>query len=295
MSDNKWKKIVQDGLLKTINKFRENPITFFNEYDAHCYFYKQIYSKELIVHVTYDGINLFVPRFHQEYPTIYSYSGEKLNKIIDQEINFKDGDDYKITDNISISNIIKNVLKEDNEKDKRGNSDFVLLKESFIKNRLKEYFESEAEDFNPDKIYEIISRKKPSEDFVKNNQDLIIEMKFVNTYSMNFTKEVVKDFFKLGAVRETVKDGNGELLLVNLVFCNLPDFSSKVDSKTSEKQKKRIEWVRDITIKDDIFKGHNILGIFVQSYFHKKGKSNKEPKTNVPDKGWKEAIVDYFK
>lgn len=298
-----WKEHVKKALYTTINKFRENPITFFNEYDVHAYFYKQIYSDKLIVKDKFPEqgkkpIHLKIPRYHQEYPTIFKYSGKKLNQTIDQKLFGKDPDNVlRLNKNVSLTEIVEETFNKtnDNYTRTRGNSDFAIIKKCFIEKKLSNYFGHTEGAFNPERIYEIINRKKPEEDADKDIQDLIVEMKFVNSYSKGFTKEVVKDFFKLIGTRKALKSNKKDSpLLINLVFCSVPDFSSKDGSKTSDKQKQHVEWVREITTMNNVYKKYNILGIFVQSYFDRNGKKNKLPQTNS-GKDWRKAIDDYFK
>ena len=76
------KKVVSDGVRKTVNKFREQPYIFFTEMDIHSYFYHCLYSKKLEVR-TKDGVTTTC--LHLEYPTNFrtseSMKDHGLNKV----------------------------------------------------------------------------------------------------------------------------------------------------------------------------------------------------------------------
>jgi len=65
------KKLVSDGVRKTVNKFREQPYIFFTEMDIHSYLYHCLYSKKLEVR-TKDGVPTTC--LHLEYPTNFRTS-----------------------------------------------------------------------------------------------------------------------------------------------------------------------------------------------------------------------------
>lgn len=95
----KLKEIVNDGIRKTINKFREHPSIFFSEMDIHSYLYYCLYSTRFEVK-TKDGV--ITSCLHKEYPTNFRYSKETM-------------EDYGLT-----------------KKGVRGHFDFAILNPKFI-------------------------------------------------------------------------------------------------------------------------------------------------------------------
>lgn len=77
------KRVVYDGVKKTVNRFRERPYIFFTEMDIHCYLYRCLYGEKLEVRTKDDLITTCV---HKEYPTNFRYSKKTmqnygLNKV----------------------------------------------------------------------------------------------------------------------------------------------------------------------------------------------------------------------
>src|SRR5665647_1257684 len=95
----KLKEIVNDGIGKTINKFREHPRIFFSEMDIHSYLYYCLYSTRFEVK-TKDGV--LTSCLHKEYPTNFRYSKETM-------------EDYGL-----------------NKEGVRGHFDFVVLNPQFV-------------------------------------------------------------------------------------------------------------------------------------------------------------------
>jgi len=90
---------VNDGIRKTVNKFREYPHIFFTEMDIHAYLYHCLYSTKLEVKTRDDIITSCL---HKEYPTNFRY-------------------DKKSMTNYGL-----------NKEGRRGNFDLVVLNPDFI-------------------------------------------------------------------------------------------------------------------------------------------------------------------
>src|SRR5674476_236144 len=95
----KFSELVNGGIRKTVNKFREHPCIFFSEMDVHSYLYHCLYSTRF-EGKTSDGV--ITSCLHKEYPTNFRYSKETM-------------DDYGLT-----------------KKGVRGHFDFVVLNPQFI-------------------------------------------------------------------------------------------------------------------------------------------------------------------
>ena len=75
IKESELKKLVADGVRRTVNKFREYPHLFFTETDLHAYLYHCLYSKRLEVR-TRDGV--LTTCLHKEYPTNFRYSKKTM-------------------------------------------------------------------------------------------------------------------------------------------------------------------------------------------------------------------------
>jgi hypothetical protein len=75
IAEAKFSEFVNDGIRKTVNKFREHPWIFFSEMDIHSYLYHCLYSTRFEVK-TSDGV--ITSCLHKEYPTNFRYSKETM-------------------------------------------------------------------------------------------------------------------------------------------------------------------------------------------------------------------------
>jgi hypothetical protein len=71
----KLKKMVNYGIRKTINKFREHPSIFFSETDIHSYLYQCLYNTRFEAK-TKDGVTTSC--LHKEYPTNFKFSKDTM-------------------------------------------------------------------------------------------------------------------------------------------------------------------------------------------------------------------------
>jgi hypothetical protein len=95
----KFSELVNDGIRKTVTKFREHPRIFFSEMDIHSYLYHCLYSTRLEAK-TKDGVTTSC--LHKEYPTNFRFNKETM-------------EDYGLT-----------------KKGVRGHFDFAVLNPQFI-------------------------------------------------------------------------------------------------------------------------------------------------------------------
>lgn len=75
IGESELKRLVAEGIRRTVNKFREHPYVFFTETDIHAYIYHLLYSKRLMAK-TKDGV--LTTCLHKEYPTNFRYSKETM-------------------------------------------------------------------------------------------------------------------------------------------------------------------------------------------------------------------------
>jgi hypothetical protein len=71
LDESKFNATINDGIRKTVNKFREYPGIFFSEMDLHSYLYYCLYSTKFEAKTT-DGV--VTSCLHKEYPTNFRYS-----------------------------------------------------------------------------------------------------------------------------------------------------------------------------------------------------------------------------
>jgi len=193
--------IVDEGIRKTINKFRENPLYFFTESDIHSYFFYCIYSSRL--EVVKNGIRIGLA--HREYPTNFRYAKkELLNKEFTKPYELKE------------------------KKGDRGNYDMVIINPKFAWK-----YSSNIKD-----IKHIINKKVTlleirNDGLDSTQEELIyaIEFKYVINNSKSFIDEVKADNKKLKFAKEYHAKN-----AVNLVFCNIKDGKNVKDVRREVKK-----------------------------------------------------------
>lgn len=165
----KLKKIVNDGIKKTINKFREHPSIFFSEMDIHSYLYSCLYTTRFEVK-TKDGETTSC--LHKEYPTNFRYSKETM-------------EDYSLT-----------------KKGVRGHFDFTILNPQFIQENSQTTIENknirgtETKSNSKDKFrnelltaielkYVVNNSRKFIEEVEKDNKKLSIGLKYQSFEAYN--------------------------------------------------------------------------------------------------------------
>jgi hypothetical protein len=206
------KRLVSDGVRKTVNKFREQPHIFFSEMDIHAYLYHCLYSSKLEARSN-DGIPTTC--LHTEYPTNFRYSKETM-------------EDYGL-----------------NKKGRRGNFDFVILNPQFItafdilnirnknirdvegRRRSNEMFRRELIAAIELK-YVISNNKQFIDDIEKDRKKLSLALKYQNfeAYNLVFCNH---RYYYMSELKEVVKNTNQSIksLLVTSYYIN----SKKVTPK----------------------------------------------------------------
>lgn len=279
MDRQKWNSIAAKAILTTINKFRENPQTFFNEHDMHGFLFKEMYGKGLISETSTNN-NINISRLHLEYPTNFSYS----TKFIEE--NKLKPSQWQL--------LLNRYEHTKANQSKRGNFDMVILNDNIIKNQIKLYIRGTNKGYDVSKYQEIVNRIINITQKENGNSkliDLVVEMKFINAYRSSFIKEIAKDNIKLACAQRNLPK-TLRPKCINLVFCALPDTTS--NKKRGEKQRNIVQKLLRHVVSPEFDKKHNILCIFVQAWMGLKGKENKKPETNKR-MDWKRAIEYYLK
>ena len=102
---------VDDGIRKTVNKFRDYPHIFFTEMDLHAYLYHCLYSTKLEVK-TRNGITTSC--LHKEYPTNFRYSKDSMENFGLRKIGRRGNFDLVVLNPEFIEESdIKNVINKD--------------------------------------------------------------------------------------------------------------------------------------------------------------------------------------
>jgi hypothetical protein len=148
-TESKFSKLVNTGIRKTVNKFREHPSIFFSEMDIHSYLYYCLYSTRFEAK-TVDGI--ITSCLHKEYPTNFRYSKETM-------------EDYGL-----------------NKQGVRGHFDFAILNPQFVSESSianimnKDIVDAEIRSKNKDKFRIELSVAIELKYVVNNNRKFIEEV-----------------------------------------------------------------------------------------------------------------------
>jgi len=202
MTVSRIEEIVNKGIKKTINKFRENPLYFFTESDLHSYFYHSIYSTKL--EVVRNNKRIFL--IHREYPTNFRYYKRDL---VEDDFLEPYPLDAKIGD--------------------RGHYDMVIINPEFAKNYSDNIYDIKHI-INKD-VSLLEQRVKNDIESVKKELVYAIEFKYVINNSKVFIDEVKADNKKL-----LFSTRWGAVHAVNLVFCNIKD-SKNIETVREEVKK----------------------------------------------------------
>ncbi|MFC1735521.1 hypothetical protein ACFL1X_05350 [Candidatus Hydrogenedentota bacterium] len=186
ISANTVEEAVWDAILKTINKFREQPYYFFTESDLHSYFYHCLYNSKLEC-VRNDGKRVCL--IHREYPTNFRFRKRDLN------------------------NANCEVFALKGRKGDRGNYDFAVLNPEFVINE-----DVTIGDIVNKDVKLLEKRVSQNPDSVRSELLFAMEFKFVTRNSRQFWHEIAADTRKLQFAKEHQAKN-----AVNLVFTKLDD------------------------------------------------------------------------
>ena len=148
----KFSELVRDGIRKTVNKFREQPYTFFSEMDIHSYLYYCLYSTRFEVKKN-GGVT--VSCLHKEYPTNFRYSKETMDDYGLTKNGVRGHFDFAILNpqfikEFNIKNIknknIRNVEDRSKNKDKFRNELFSAIELKYVVNNSRKFIEEVEKD-----------------------------------------------------------------------------------------------------------------------------------------------------
>lgn len=271
--------VVNEGIRKTINRFREKPFHYFTEADIHSSLLNDMMtgSSDVLAHrPERDLHHISVSLVHQEYPTNFRYKKSRLLDGCNREYIEK----------------TKLTYKDKNGKGHggRGNFDLAILNQGFVLDMLNNHDLGEAlENIINKNNQNAIKRSKKSVHAFLRELLYAIEVKFIhsiNARQINMLHEVIKDDQKLLLA---YSNSDGYIKPINLVFCSTPAKKSNGDIKPVVDLIK--EYIREGKVKDRKGRLFNhpmqIATIFIESYIGPKSvKSTSPPLAIIPDNDW---------
>jgi hypothetical protein len=281
------------SIREVVESFLAQPAVFFNEHEVHADLLVRLRAAVPPVAVGPSSARIQVPRVHLEYPANFAWTGSELEtcaanvmkpcaKTIDVRPDYERGmsefNELAASDQSEVREAAGDKGKT------RGSFDLVVLAEDPLRALLTDTAEEDPlgrGDLAANRV-----RQHESQDHL----ELVVEMKFVNTYDNSFATSVAGDTLKLVTSRQwAAKNGGTAPRCVNLVLCNRP--YGRRETRTDGKRTAAVERAK-LAVRHS---PKSILAIFARADVTEAGMALQDVTTNQGTEDWGEAIDSYFR